>query len=48
MGASIEEEELTAQRDAAVSVCKGLQDKVRSSEKVSKSCGGNITPQTAT
>lgn len=28
MGASIEEEELTTQRDAVVSLCKGLQEKV--------------------
>lgn len=28
MGDNIEEEELTAQRDAAVSLCKGLQEKV--------------------
>lgn len=44
MVVSIEEQELTAQRDAAVSLCKGLQEKVRrfvhsSSHSVQQGCG---------
>lgn len=37
MEGSIEEEELTAQRDAVVSLCKGLQEKVRRVSNTSKS-----------